>query len=217
MLYFNQNHFVEFFCGSGKCTQVFQNAGWKTWSTDRRKRTGKCVPDFRTDFHKVRRSSIPFTSVQCLWASIPCQPFSYGAGDFYYADKLPTKSATPSIKLLKKCLELIEEISPNVYFIENPRGHLRYQKLMIDFLSRTNGMVKTITMGSYGFPTIKPSDIFTNALDWQPLPMMKFGKGAKNPQGFDFSNLTVCQRQETPRALAESVQLYCNQHFCKSL
>lgn len=84
---------------------------------------------------------------------------------------------------------------------------------MIDFLSRTNGMVKTLTMGSYGFPSIKPTDIFTNALNWQPLPMMPFGRGNKNPLGFDFSNLTVCQRQETPLALAESVQQFCSQHF----
>jgi len=205
--------FVELFCGSAKSTMVFQNAGFKTWNTDRRNRAGKCEPNHQADLFDVSRSNIPFNSVNVLWASIPCEPYSYAAGNFYWADKLPTKSAVENIELLDYTLKLIAEICPDLYFIENPRGHLRYQKLMVDFLVKSGGMIKPISMGSYGFPSTKPTDIFTNALKWQPLPMLPFGRGAKNANDFNFSNLTVCQRQATPVMLAESVKDFCVQHF----
>ena len=50
------------------------------------------------------------------------------------------------------------------YFIENPRGMLRKQKMMEEFTRYT------ITYCKYGDDRMKPTDIWTN-MDWKPRPM----------------------------------------------
>ena len=41
-------------------------------------------------------------------------------------------------------------------------------------------MIKELTYSSYGFPTTKPINLFTNALDFKTKQLDSFGEGAKN-------------------------------------
>ena len=61
-------------------------------------------------------------------------------------------------------LELIKELNPKFWFIENPRGGLRKMRFM-------RGLPRyTITYCQYGDTRMKPTDIFTNhpAPDFKP-------------------------------------------------
>ncbi len=200
---------IELFSGSGELTKVFNEAGHHFISVDKRRRKGICEPSFRADILNLKPYHFPFERPDVVWASPTCTAFSYGAGDFYF-DKngTPKENAPIHIKLLYRTLTLIEELKPRFFFIENPRGRMRYQKTMIDFIARNNACIKTITLSSYGFPTIKPTDIFTNAHDYTPKTMAPFGRSAKNPLK-KFSNLTLVARQKTPRGLAEEILKYC--------
>lgn len=197
---------VELFSGKGIVSQVFTEFGYAAFSIDKRKRVGICEPSLRKDILKVTPADIPFKDPLVVFAAVPCTAFSYLAGNYYYEDQRPNEKAEPFIKLLKKTLSLIEELRPAYFFIENPRGHLHYNKLMIDFLARNNGCVKYLTLGSYGFPTTKPTDLFTNAHDFKVRGTFRYGRGAKTLGNFD--NLTTCQRQETPRELALDIARY---------
>ena len=202
-------NFVELFSGSGTVTEEFKRSGHKTFSVDIRRRKGICEPDLKMDIMKLTPADIPFSKIHALWMSIPCDVWSYAAGALHWRGNLAmTGKAIKHLALFKKCLALIEKLSPDYFFLENPRGRLRYRKEMIDFLCRNNGMIKTITLSSYGFPSTKPTDIFTNALDIKFSAADKFGRGAKCSRRIK-DNFTKCQRQKTPHLLAECIREYC--------
>lgn len=157
---------------------------------------------------------MPGHKINVVWASPPCTGFSYGAGDFYFKDRKPKKNAETLIAILDKTLDLIHEMCPDLFFIENPRGHLRYYKNIIDWCAKHGGMIKPITMCSYGGLTTKPTDIFTNAYDWHTKPMAPFGRGQKNSGVVkNLSDLTKVQQQETPELLAKDLATFCLEHL----
>ena len=202
---------VELFSGSGTISQEFKRAGHNTFSIDIRRRRKICEPDLRKNVLDITRKDIPFNSVDVIWASPPCDVWSYATGDIHW-DKHrnpKTDKCNEFIKILKKCLDVVQEINPKLFFIENPRGRLRYHKSMIDFLVKNNGMIKELTYSSYGFPTTKPTNIFTNAHTWKPKDLDRFGRGAKNNCKGLFNNLTKCQRQKVPGTLAKEIRIYC--------
>jgi hypothetical protein len=195
---------IELFCGSAEVSRAFADHGFSTFKVDKRKRAGVCVPDLQIDICKLCLDHLPYKSTGVVWASVPCNAYSNAAGN-YYRDGTGYKESTMYFqKVLRKTLSLIEEIKPTWYFIENPRASLRYNKLMIDFLSKTSGTIKTCTLSSYGFPTTKPTDLFTNYGALKLLPQDAFGRGAK-VTGTNFNNLTVVQRQATPYNLPHSI------------
>jgi hypothetical protein len=195
---------VELFCGAAEVSRAFADHGFSTFKVDKRKRAGVCVPDLQIDICKMYPNHLPLKNIGVLWASVPCNAYSNAAGN-YYRDGTGYKESTMYFqKLLRKTLSLIEEIKPTWYFIENPRASLRYNKMMIDFLSRTSGTIKSCTLSSYGFPTTKPTDLFTNYAGLKLLPMDPFGRGAKVTDT-KFNNLTVVQRQATPYNLPSSI------------
>ena len=69
----------------------------------------------------------------------------------------------------KHVLELIRELAPKYWFIENPRGGLR----KMDFMA--NLPRYTVTYCQYGDTRMKPTDIWTNHPDPQFRPMCHNG------------------------------------------
>ena len=206
---------IELFSGSGTISEVFKEAGHTVFSVDIRKRKGICEPDLRKNIMHLTTQDIPFEKCHVLWASPPCDVWSYAAGSLHW-DKWgypKTVKCLEHIKLIKKCLELIEQISPEYYFIENPRGRLRKCPIMLDFLKQNQGMEKSLTYSSYEFSTTKPTNIFTNAINYHPKKMHRFGRGAKVQHRFD--NLTLCSKQKVPRPLAEEILKYCENNMHK--
>ncbi len=165
---------------------------------------------------ELRRDQIPYDTIDFIWCSFPCQCFSYAAGYFHFKYGEPKSAqAHHMLKLLKCTLKLISECKPRLYFIENPRGQLRYIKTLVDWLVKNDGMTKELTYSSYGFPTTKPTNLFTNAHGFRPLALMNYGRGAKNPLDV-FNKMTTDQRQKVPRPLIQAIIDYAeksSRHF----
>jgi site-specific DNA-cytosine methylase len=210
---------VELYCGSATITKAFKERGHNTCSIDIRKRKGKCEPDIRADIGKLSAETIvSFLGgpVDAVWCSFPCTVFSYAAGDHHFKDGDPhSEEAFFYIDLLKKTFDLIIALNPQVYWIENPRGRLRYQKQMIDFITRNNGMIKELTYGSYDYPYTKPTNLFTNCHDYQPRPMIGYGRGHKSQMSL--KKLTVNQAQQIPQALAAEIADFTEKKVCRRL
>lgn len=109
-----------------------------------------------------------------IWASPPCTSFSvasighhWGGGSGAYIPK--TESAKLGIEIVKKTIEIINHFDPTYWFIENPRGVLRKMIFMQNFI-RTS-----VTYCQYGDDRMKPTDIWTNNVFWNPRPMCKNG------------------------------------------
>ena len=104
-----------------------------------------------------------------IWASPDCTTYSIAAIS-HHRRKEEDGNLAPVSDYAKFCdavnhhvLDLIKELNPKFFFIENPRGGLRKMRFMRD-LPRY-----TVTYCQYGDTRMKPTDIFTN----HPNPKFK--------------------------------------------
>lgn len=110
-----------------------------------------------------------------IWASPDCTSYSVAAISHHRKKNEETGNLDPISEYGKFCdtvnqhvLELIKELNPTYYFIENPRGCMRKMKWMQE-LPRY-----TVTYCQYGEERMKPTDLWTN----HPNP--KFKPACKN-------------------------------------
>lgn len=109
------------------------------------------------DILQLNKKVLPkeWRSPDIIWASPPCETFSLSGNSYYHG--YPTNSrAYIGLALAYRCLELIQELKPKYFFIENPRAGLRSQWFMKPL------RCLTATYCQYGETRMKPTDIFTN-------------------------------------------------------
>jgi site-specific DNA-cytosine methylase len=200
---------VDLFSGSRSFAKVAQAEGCATWTTDMNAFEGiDCV----CDVLELQRSDIPFDKVDVLWASPPCTGFSVAAmGHHWNPNRTPrTETAKLGIRLVERTLELIDQIQPTFWFIENPRGMLRKQAMMQELQRHT------VTYCQYGDDRMKPTDIWTNSPMWIPRTMCKNGspcheaapRGSKTGTQGRKGNYN---RSKVPSELCREVLLSCMQ------
>ncbi len=198
---------LELFCG----TKSFSNNAWRyghsTFTVDIDK---QFQPDLCADIRDITPEMIPFKP-DIIWASPPCTCFSVASiGKHWHRDHTPkTDEAIEALVILDKTIELIKTLDPQYYFVENPRGKMRKMPAM-NFAPR----MVTITYCQYGDTRMKPTDIWTNHLTWNPLPICKNGdpchisapRGSRTgTQGLDKVNSA-----RVPYALCDEILKACN-------
>ena len=161
---------LELFAGSRSIGKAAKILGYQVFSSDLINFENI---DYITSILDFDINKLPFQP-DIIWASPPCTAFSVAAigknwtkdGDNYIA-KNPR--ADFGLELVKKTIQIIEALKPTYFFIENPRGMLRKMPLMAN-LNRQG-----VTYCQYGDTRMKPTDIWTNSLNWIPRPMCKNG------------------------------------------
>ena len=110
-----------------------------------------------------------------VWASPPCEGFSVAAMRYHWQyegnnSSMP-KSAHVilSMRLVMKTLELIKELAPPAWLLENPRGMLR----TLPFIKGYPRV--TVTYCRYGLPYQKPTDLWGIVPGWIPRPACPSG------------------------------------------
>lgn len=111
-----------------------------------------------------------------IWASPDCTTFSIAAISHHRRKNLTTGNLDPISDYAKFCdkvdqhvLELIKELNPKYWFIENPKGGMRKMSWM-------QGLPRyTVTYCQYGDTRMKPTDIWTNHPDPKFKPMCHNG------------------------------------------
>ena len=162
---------LELFAGSRSFSKVANNYGFETYTTDNQDFDSidqVCdIFDFNIDEALMDLDGHP----DIIWASPPCTYFSVASiGHHWNKDNTPkTKEAILGVKIVQKTIDIINELQPAFWFIENPRGKLRKLDVVKD-LPR-----KTVTYCSYGDMRMKPTDIWTNFDKWKPRSMCKNG------------------------------------------
>lgn len=114
-----------------------------------------------------------------IWASPDCTSYSIAGISFHRRVRLG--KIVPISDYAKFCdmtnthlLELIAELNPKYFFIENPVGALRKMSFMVDF-EKKYAHRYTVTYCQYGDFRQKPTDIWTNHPDPQFRPVCKRG------------------------------------------
>ena len=158
---------LELFAGSRSFSKVAEEMGMETFTSD--------FKDFDkinyvVDFMDFNINKLPFKP-DIIWASPPCTSYSIAGIRFHRVNKAPySEFAFKSDDMMVKLLQMIKEINPKYYFIENPRGVLR----KMDFMQNI-GIRHTVTYCQYGDKRMKPTDIWTNNKNWKPRKMCKNG------------------------------------------
>lgn len=203
---------MEWFCGTKSFSNVMESMGHNTFTIDN---DPVFYPDKVADIGSL--AGIEGYPPDILWASPPCEGFSVASigsnwTGGYRGYEPKSESAKRSIHLAKSTIRLIKQLEPKWWFIENPRGLLRKMPFMDDFLKETGGVRHTIWYCRYGDTRAKPTDIWTNALWWDPRPPCKNGdpdhtsapRGAKTgTQGISGYK----DRSRIPAALFEEILL----------
>lgn len=177
---------LELFSGTQSISKEFRKAGHETYTVDYNKvfQPPKYEPtDLCIDVLDLTAEMIleRFGQPDVIWASPDCSTYSVSA-IFHHRIKeesgnLKPKSekAQKSDEVVKHVLELIKELKPKFFFIENPRAGLRKMDFMKD-LPRY-----TITYCQYGDKRMKPTDIWTNHPNPKFKPPCKKGDKCHEP------------------------------------
>lgn len=148
-----------------------------------------------------------------IWASPDCTTYSVAA--ISHHRRKNGNTLEPITQYAKQCdatnkhvLDLIRELRPKYWFIENPRGGLR----KMDFMA---GLPRyTVTYCQYGERRMKPTDIWTNHPNPRFKPACRNGdkchdaapRGSKTgTQGIKGSK----NRSKIPKQLADHIAKIC--------
>lgn len=166
---------LELFAGTRSIGKAFEKRGNEVYSVDWNK-------DFENinlyaDISKLTANEIieKFGKPDVIWASPDCTSYSVAAIS-HHRKREEDGNLAPISEYGKFCdetnkhlIELINELNPKYWFIENPRGGLRKMRFM-------QGLPRyTVTYCQYGDKRQKPTDIWTNHPNPNFKPMCKRG------------------------------------------
>lgn len=167
---------LELFAGTRSIGKAFEANGHEVFSVEWSKEFENI--DLYADIMNVTAEEIleKFGHPDVIWASPDCSTFSIAAISHHRRKNPVTGNLDPVSDYAKFCdavdqhvLDLIRELQPTFYFIENPRGGMRKMTWM-------QGHPRyTVTYCQYGDTRMKPTDIWTNHPDPQFKPMCKNG------------------------------------------
>ncbi len=164
---------LELFAGSRSFSKVAEELGHETYTTDFKPfdKIDQVCNIFDFDISKI-----PFEP-DIIWASVPCYTFSVASIGHHwtggYRAYIPkTEKAKIGLKIVKKTIDIINELNPKYYYIENPRGLLRKLPVIQSVPIR-----RTVWYCQYGKDETraKPTDIWTNDMSWIPRPICHNG------------------------------------------
>lgn len=164
---------LELFAGTRSIGKAFETKRHEVYSVEWDEKHSNI--DLYADISKVTAEQIlrEFGKPDIIWASPDCTSYSI-AGISHHRTKAENGSLEPKSEYAKFCdmtnkhvLDLIKELNPKYFFIENPRGGMRKMDFMQD-LKRY-----TVTYCQYGDTRMKPTDIWTNHPEPKFKPMCK--------------------------------------------
>ena len=211
---------LELFAGTRSIGKAFEANGHKVFSVEWDKSFDNI--DLFADIGSLKAKDIlkKFGRPDVIWASPDCATYSIAAISHHRKQEEGGNLAPISEyakfcdKVNKNVLDLIAELKPRFYFIENPRGGMR----KMDFMK---GLYRyTVTYCQYGDKRMKPTDIWTNHPNPKFKPMCKNGddcherapRGSKTgTQGLKGSK----ERSIIPEALCRHIVEICEKEIGK--
>ena len=203
---------LELFAGTRSIGKAFEEKGHQVYSVEWNKDFSDI--DLYEDVNKVTADFIlkEFGQPDVIWASPDCTTYSIAGISHHrkYIDGEPlpvSEYAWFCDKTNNHVINLIKELNPKYYFIENPRGCLRKMSFMKE-LPRY-----TVTYCQYGDKRMKPTDIWSNHPDPKFKPMCKNGADCheKAPRGSKTGTqgLSKVDRSKIPYELCKHIVEIC--------
>lgn len=208
---------LELFAGTRSVNKAFEARGHETFSVEWNKDFEHI--DLYADISQLTAADIleRFGRPDVIWASPDCTTYSVMAISKHRRKNPETGSLDPVSDYAKFCdatnrhvLELIRELQPKYFFIENPMGGLRKMDFMQDIPRYT------VTYCQYGETRQKPTDIFTNHPNPQFKPACKRGAPCHEaaPRGSQTGTQKIKgakDRSRIPQLLCEHIVDICEE------
>ena len=160
---------LDLFCGTKSIATAFETKGHEVYTVDW---DARFIPSLVADIGTLTANDIINLCggiPDVIWASPDCTTYSVAAIS-KHRRRDQNGNLFPVSEYAKKCdeynihlLELIKELNPRYWFIENPRAGMR----KMDFMKELPRY--TVTYCQYGEKRMKPTDIWTN----HPAPNFK--------------------------------------------
>ena len=173
---------LELFAGTRSIGKAFEDDGHEVYSVEWDKNFENI--DLYADILTVTAQDIldKFGHPDVIWASPDCTTFSIAAISHHRKKNIETGNLDPVSDYAKFCdkvdrhvLDLIADLKPKYWFIENPRGGMRKMVWM-------QGLPRyTVTYCQYGDKRMKPTDIWTNHPDPKFKPPCHNGDKCHEP------------------------------------
>lgn len=167
---------LELFAGTRSVGKAFEARGHEVFSIEWDKKFDNI--NLYADIGNLTAADIleQFGQPDVIWASPDCATFSVAAISRHRRKNPITGNLDPVSEYARFCdkvdqhvLQLIQDLSPRYYFIENPRGGMRKMEWM-------QGLPRyTVTYCQYGDTRMKPTDIWTNHPNPRFRPICKNG------------------------------------------
>lgn len=163
---------LDLFAGTRSVAKAFEKNGHEVYTIEW-DRVHEGI-DWYADLFDVTAKDIieRFGKPDVIWASPPCEKFSVAAIGKHWikgTNDPKTEETKEALRLLEHVVNLIKELDPKYYFIENPRGKMRKVDVMQSL------PMYTVTYCQYGDTRMKPTDLWTNHPDPQFKPACKNG------------------------------------------
>lgn len=179
---------LELFAGTRSIGKAFEKQGHEVYSIEWNKDFDNI--DWYEDISKITAQDIidRFGHPDVIWASPDCATFSIAAISHHRRKNQETGNLDPISDYAKFCdkvdqhvLQLIEELQPKYWFIENPRGGLRKMTWMQELPRYTLTYCKYETDKPISERRMKPTDIWTNHPNPNFIPPCKNGDPCHAP------------------------------------
>ena len=212
---------LELFAGTRSIGKAFESHGHDVFSIDWDE--GFDDIDMNVDIGKLTAQEVleRFGRPDVIWASPDCTTFSVAAISRHRRKDKATGTLIPQTDYAAFCddvnrhvLDLIKELGPKVWFIENPRGGLRSMDYM-------QGLPRyTVTYCKYGDTRMKPTDIWTNHPDPRFIPPCKNGdpcheRAPRGSKGGTQGMRNRIDKAVIPNALCEHIVEICEEVVCE--
>lgn len=206
---------LELFAGTKSVSNAFKERGHEVFTVDWDE---EFDVDLHADISELTAQEIieKFGRPDVIWASPDCTSYSVAAIS-HHRRRDSNGNLEPVTEYAKFCdetnkhvLELIKELKPKYYFIENPRGGMR----KMDFMK--NIPRYTVTYCQYGERRQKPTDIWTNHPDPMFKPPCKSGAPCHDaaPRGSRTGTQGIFgarDRAKIPKLLCEHIVDICEE------
>jgi len=206
---------LELFAGTRSMSRSFEAHGHETFSCEWDENFENI--QYCGDINNLTANYIleHFGHPDVIWASPDCTTYSIAA--ISHHRKKVEGSLEPVSDYAKFCdttnkhvLNLIRELNPAYYFIENPRGGLRKMDFMQDSTRYT------VTYCQYGDNRMKPTDLWTNHPNPDFRPMCHNGDPCHEaaPRGSKTGTQGLKNKKERSRIpfeLCEHIVSICEQ------
>lgn len=214
---------LDLFAGTRSVSRAFEKAGWETYSVEWDKKFKDI--SLYADISKLTADDIIELCggrPDVIWASPDCSSYSVAA-IFYHREKVGD-TLRPKTEYAQFCdrtnahvLDLIEELDPKYFFIENPRAGLRKMDFMRERESEGFMTRYTVTYCQYGETRMKPTDIWTNHPNPKFRPPCHYGDPCheKAPRGTKLGTQAIkgsMDRARIPEQLCEHIVKICGEN-----